>query len=117
MSALDVVGHGIKRPEVVDVARSDFGRRVAAYIHVPVDALRIAFFDADGASVRFAGAIDENGDEWALPAGVVSDLAMQARDAWDAFRAVEIDEDDEPACCGGRDKWCPCTPRGLGREL
>ncbi len=116
---MSAVGHGIQRPEVVDATRSDYGRRVSAYIHVPVDALRIALFDAEDATVRFAGAIDENGDEWPLPSGVVSDLAMQARDAWEAFIAGEPDEDDD-ACecdCGGRDKWCPCTPRGLGREL
>lgn len=28
-----------------------------------------------------------------------------------------IDDCQEPACCGGRDRYCPCTPRGLGREL
>ena len=115
----DICTHGIERAEVVEVGRDEDGFANSAYIHVPVDPFRLAFFDACGSRVTFTGAADENGDEMALDSGAVSDLSMQALDAWEAFRNAD-DGERESVCecdCRGRNRYCPCTPRGLGCEL
>lgn len=115
---MNIYPHGIERPDVVEVGRDEHGFANSAYIHVPVNPFWLAFFDAKGSRVEFSGAVDENGDEMTLPGDLVSDLSMQALDAWEAFRNADGERESAYECdCRGRNRYCPCTPRGLGREL
>ena len=81
--------------------------------------------DFDFAEPRVAATAD-NGRAADLTAGMRDDLLKTARRIMAGERVTErdfdrlgehIDDCQEPACCGGRDRYCPCTPRGLGREL
>ncbi len=84
-------------------------------VTVPVDQYRVVFFEIRDGSAVLTGTCDEHNEEFEVDAADLADLAAQAEAAW--YGDEDEDDDPEPRCCGGANRYCPCTPRGLGREL